>query len=67
MEKVCKKRGRSPKPALELGSLREAGYILEEKTDYGAKCCALCGSALPGISFKNKRLCLRCLQYVKSN
>lgn len=67
MEHPYQKGEDCQKPASEQNGLVNTDFILEEKGEYSTNRCALCGNPGPAVSFKNKKICMHCINYVKSN
>ena len=64
MQEDFKRRGRKKK-TLDLSLLADADHIMETPEKPFFITCALCGSRKNIAVFKNKHICINCINFVK--
>ncbi|MDO4482672.1 MAG: hypothetical protein Q4C14_08155 [Bacillota bacterium] len=64
MEKEIKNRGRKKK-YIDISLLEDADHVSEAEAAPLFLSCSICGSTKDIAAFRNKHICMKCLNYIK--
>ena len=64
MSNEPKKRGRKIK-TIDIDKLAEAGTVMEDVSEPFFITCVICGSTRKVTSFKQKHVCIRCIEFIR--
>lgn len=64
MQKETKRRGRKKK-YIDLSLLEDADHVCETEAASLFLSCSICGSTKNIAAFREKHICMKCLNYIK--